>query len=449
MKGLYRKKYAKAIVTILTVMFLTALAGGSYASASGLFTNSYTVEYKNSEYKAAGMPAGSADVTEFGADGGDKADDTNAIQAVLNNHDSVYIPDGIYYINVDRALQLKSGQTLTLGERAVLRALPTSNGYYSVIEISSVGDVTVTGGQIVGERSAHTGSSGEWGMGINILESNRVTVTDVAVNDCWGDGIYIGGTQQPSRDITIDGVTCDNNRRQGLSITYAVGVEVTDSVFKNTHGARPAAGIDIEPNEGEITEYITVRNTECFNNEGCGLDLMGCCERVDNITVIGCTFRDNQASGIRIVNAGQLRFEETVVTGNHTGIDIPRDASEIEFAGVTVEGNSYRGVSLVTASQDEGTSDIIFESCAFKNNSQASANDQDGIRIDNYDTSGAIQNVTFTECRFADDQASKTQRYGLTVGYSGGINGITVERSCTFSGNISGAYLGGGALTVL
>ena len=44
-------------------------------------------------------------------------------------------------------------------------------------------------------------------------------------------------------------VTADNNRRQGLSIVEADGVLVTDSIFSNTHGTRPSAGIDLEPDQ--------------------------------------------------------------------------------------------------------------------------------------------------------------------------------------------------------
>ena len=427
MKGFSRKSFTKSVATILTAVMITVIAGVSVTA----------------------FAAGSVDVTDFGVNGRDTSDDTNAIQSVLNNYDNVYIPDGTYYINVNKSLNLHSGQTLTLSEGAVLKALPTSYGFYSIINIGSADDVTVTGGQLIGERADHNGTSGEWGMGINIGDSSNVKISDVTISDCWGDGIYIGGNQQPSRDITIDGVICDNNRRQGLSITYAIGVEISDSVFKNTNGTAPAAGIDIEPNENETTENITIINTECYGNEGAGLDLMGWLERVTDVTVIGCNFSDNAAYGIRIVNAGQLQFEDTDVTNNEMGISIQRDASEISFYGMVIDGNEYRGVALITTSQETGTSDISFESCEITNNSQSSANNQDGIRIDNWDGSAYIRNVTFTDCRFADDQSSRTQRYGLTVGFGSGIYNVVVGNNCTFYGNISGAYLGGNALEVL
>jgi polygalacturonase len=445
MKKIIGRKYAKAVATVLTLAVLTALLGIGGAVAAAAVRPAGT-----DGHPATAQAAGAAaDVTQFGADGGDQADDTAAIQAVLDGNDSVYIPDGTYYINVAQSLRLRSGQTLTLGAGAVLQALPTSAGYYNVILISGAKDVVVTGGQIVGERASHSGSSGEWGMGIGILDSERVSVINVMVSDCWGDGIYVGGDGQPSRDITIDDVICDNNRRQGLSVTYAAGVDVTNSVFKNTNGTAPAAGIDIEPNDNEVTEDISITNTVCTGNEGAGLDLMGWMERVTDVAVSGCTFSDNGASGIRIVNAGLLRFENVDVTGNETGIDIQRDAADIGFVNVNIQDNSHRGVSLVTTSQSLGTSNIVFEKSSFHNNSRGSANNQDGIRIDNWDESAAIRSVTFKDCKFYDDQSSGTQRYGLTVGFGGGIYGVVVESSCTFYGNVTGDYLGGDALQVL
>jgi hypothetical protein len=452
MRGLNKNKYSKAIATVLTVLILTALIGTrSFASAAGTDAVSdrgaVSSPDTNPSEAPQAMPDG-ADVTAYGADGRDADDDTDAIQAALDRHDSVYIPDGTYYIDVDKALCIRSGQSLTLGENAVLQAIPTSSSLNSIIEITDVENVTVTGGTIIGDRADHTGSEGEWGMGIFILDSSDVVVRNVAVSDCWGDGVYIGGTT-PSSGIVIDGVTSDSNRRQGLSVTNAVGVEITNCVFTNTSGTAPSAGIDIEPNAGETVENITVSNTVCANNEGAGLDIVGWSEHIENITVSDCTLSENGGSGLRVVNAGHLHFSHTAVIGNETGIELPRDATDVEFIDVSVDGNSLRGVSLVTTSQTSGTSDIVFESCAFTNNSQTSAGEYDGIRIDNYDQSGTIRDVTFVDCRFADNQTSKTQRFGLTVGYSDGIYGVVVERSCEFSGNVAGAYVGGNALAVL
>jgi hypothetical protein len=429
---------AVAVIVCLTLLQTAAFAVSEQTSAS------------STKETAAGF-----DVTLLGANGNDANDDTDAIQKAMNQHDSVYIPDGTYYINVDRSLQTNTNQTLIMSDHAVLRALPSDRACTSVITVEKDTNVVISGGQIIGERYSHTGSTGEWGMGINVLGSDNVTISNITVQDCWGDGFYLGGSVEGdkatgSTNVKLENVIADNNRRQGLSITNATQVTVTGSIFKNTNGVAPEAGIDIEPNPGEFTGDITITNTQCYNNAGSGLDLMGCSERIEKVTVRGCSFSGNSAHGINIVNARELVFNDTVSSNNSDyGISIPRDTLNAYFKNITISGNRSRGVAIITTDQKSGTENIIFESSIFKNNSQNEVNGTDGVRIDNYGKSGYVKNISFKDCDFIDDQQAKTQRYGLTVGYSEGMSGITIDKECTFSGNISGRYVAGNALEIV
>src|SRR5690606_8091018 len=114
-----------------------------------------------------------------------------------------------------------------------------------------------------GDRDTHLGHSGEWGHGIALDGAERVTVRDIRVTRCWGDGVRIGPARAgeperwlPCRDVALAGVVCDGNRRQGLSITAARNVRVVDCEFSNTRGTAPQCGIDIEPNKGSSAEGI-------------------------------------------------------------------------------------------------------------------------------------------------------------------------------------------------
>ncbi|NJN00443.1 MAG: right-handed parallel beta-helix repeat-containing protein, partial [Aquincola sp.] len=84
------------------------------------------------------------------------------------------------------------------------------------------------------------GGSDWYEVGAGMLVEGQ---SPLALTKMWGDGFYVEG----AKDTKFCGVTADNNRRQGLSIVEANGVLVTDSVFKNTRGTRPSAGIDLEP----------------------------------------------------------------------------------------------------------------------------------------------------------------------------------------------------------
>jgi polygalacturonase len=199
-------------------------------------------------------------VKDYGAKGDGITDDTLAIQKGLDENNDVFIPEGTYLIDVDQSLYLKSGQTLVMSEKAVLKALPTSSEINAVIFVGGVKDVRITGGTIIGERNGHKGNTGEWGMGILVSDAaSNISINGITIKDCWGDGIYLGGFSGVS-DVTIDQVVCDNNRRQGLSITNANNVVISNSIFKNTNGTNPQAGIDLEPNTNQVVEDIRMIN---------------------------------------------------------------------------------------------------------------------------------------------------------------------------------------------
>ncbi|MEL4106099.1 right-handed parallel beta-helix repeat-containing protein [Oscillospiraceae bacterium WX1] len=433
------KKLRKTAVVILAAVLTAGLLG----------FNTLAAKYAPNTAKAAATaPASAADVTNYGAKGSDRIDDTAAIQKALNSSQNVYVPGGTYYINVDISLKLRSNQTLKLADNAILQALPTASANYSVLDISGVTGVTVTGGKIVGDRDTHRGTSGEWGMGILIENgANNVAVTNITITNCWGDGLYLGGGTAVT-NIRLEGVTADNNRRQGLSITNATGVTVTNSTFKNTQGTAPEAGIDLEPNEGQVVANVTITNTVCTGNAGSGLEIMGWLERIKDVTVTGGNMSDNEDAGIYIENAENLHFTGTTVNNNYTGINIPRDAANVTFENMTVNNNRDRGVSLVTNDQQTGVNNIVFTACAFTNNSAAAANNVDGVRVDNCDGTQTITNVFFNGCTFSNTLADKTQRFGLTVGFSGGMSTVVIGSGCVFKANVSGDYLGGDALTV-
>jgi parallel beta helix pectate lyase-like protein len=88
----------------------------------------------------------------------------------------------------------------------------------------------------------------------------------------WGDGFYV----EDATNTKFCAVTADSNRRQGLSIVEADDVLVTDSVFKNTHGTRPSAGIDLEPdNESQKITNVRIQNSKFLDNVGPGIEIAG------------------------------------------------------------------------------------------------------------------------------------------------------------------------------
>src|SRR4249919_1485171 len=161
-------------------------------------------------------------VKDFGVVGDGIKDDTAALQAALDAGVRL-IPDGKYLIDATKSLFVRSG-TLEMGANAVLVAKPNSAPRYYVLR--AIGDdITVKGGQIVGERWAHTytsGSTHEWGCGLQV-SGNRITVDGTRVSDCTGDGIGVSGT------AVIRNVVSTKNRRQGLSFYNCPDLKIYDS----------------------------------------------------------------------------------------------------------------------------------------------------------------------------------------------------------------------------
>ncbi|MFC5436371.1 glycosyl hydrolase family 28-related protein, partial [Rhodanobacter umsongensis] len=125
-------------------------------------------------------------VRNAGALGNGRHDDTAAFQAAINSLPStggtITVPAGTYMIDALRSINMRSHVRLQLSSGAKLVAIPNSSQRSHVIKAWKVTNVEITGGAIVGERARHIGTTGEWGMGIDILASSKVYVHDLTIS---------------------------------------------------------------------------------------------------------------------------------------------------------------------------------------------------------------------------------------------------------------------------
>lgn len=269
-------------------------------------------------------------VRDKGAKGDGKTDDTEAIQdaidQVAGSGGTVLIPDGTYRVGVEKSdhLKLKSDMTLKLSSGAVLKAFPAKSGNYSLLDIAEAKNVTVSGGTLEGERYEHKGKSGEGGMGLRILRGSKdVTISGVTAKNMWGDGFYV----KSASGVKFCAVTAAGNRRQGLSIIDADNVLVTDSIFRDTHGTPPAAGIDMEPDRREQTvSGARIVNSQFIGNQGAGIKLHGKRSTVKNLEIHHNVFKDNKPieikgdyAGIASAICGNRYLAEEDVAGRSEG----------------------------------------------------------------------------------------------------------------------------------
>jgi parallel beta-helix repeat protein len=251
---------------------------------------------------------------------------------------------------------------LSLTSGATLKAITNSASNYSVVGLVGCSNVTITGGTITGDRSTHTGTTGEWGMGIYVgTNSTNITIQDLTVNECWGDGIYVAGSG--CANVIINGVVCDHNRRQGLSIIWVDGMVVKNSTFKNTQGTGPECGIDFEPNENQSINNVQVSGCTITNNSGGGIQAGGgTTTRITNIVIDSNTISGNafgarstydstygsgillsQTLGATALGEGVTISNNQVVGNNAQGICVYANAAYTVVKGNTVTGTVALG----------------------------------------------------------------------------------------------------------
>jgi len=265
------------------------------------------------------------DVRRHGARGNGVANDTRAFQAAIDalpaSGGTVQVPPGDYLIDPVVGVQLRSRMHLAMSPGTRLLAKPNAAERAYVLNAYRVSDTTISGGRIIGERSRHKGTTGEWGHGLMIRAAERVNVRDMHISHCWGDGISIGGakvgaTFVPSRDVTIERVVCADNRRQGLTIGRSRRVRVFDSEFIDTGGTLPGAGIDVEPDEGDIADDVLIARCTVSGNQGAGIQLY---KRVSDATVRDCLIERNRGHGVLTVGASDCRIESNRIRHNVLG----------------------------------------------------------------------------------------------------------------------------------
>lgn len=208
---------------------------------------------------------------DFGAVGDGVTDDTSAINKALEHSNVLNMNAKTYLVSANPETAdaiVAIGKTIN-GNGATIKIKPVADEYYHVI--GAKGNTKISNLTIIGERDEHVGTSGEWGMGIHLSNSNYAHIENVTVKNCWGDGIYIGSENSDTGEngcanVTITNCIIDNNRRNGISVINCDKFVIDGCTISNTHGTNPQSGVDIERNfDNEITEGI-VKNCTFIDN---------------------------------------------------------------------------------------------------------------------------------------------------------------------------------------
>ena len=200
----------------------------------------------------------------------------------------ITIPEADYVVAANRngttILSVPSNTEVIIN--GTITMLPNNFTNYYIVGLKGENIQLHGKGAIVGDKHTHTGTKGEWGMGVNLAECKNVDIYDLTIRDCWGDCIYIG---TESTDVRINNCTLDHGRRQGISITSAGKVLIENCIISNVGGTAPEYAIDIEPNKNDIIESVIIRNVKSIDCKG-GFLTWGGAENclINNVELYDC-----------------------------------------------------------------------------------------------------------------------------------------------------------------
>lgn len=329
----------KPLMLALAGLALSAVAAPSFAA------NWWSTTPKNVQGTTT------IEVRSKGALGNGVHDDTAAFQAAINalpsSGGTVHVSAGHYMIDATKTIKMRSHTRLLMDNGATLEVIPNSAERYRMIQLWKVTDVRIVGGNLVGDRTKHKGSTGEWGFGIYMAGATNTVVKAVKVSNFWGDGIWIGGAGSTrthdlvrSENVTVISVTSSNNRRQGLSIGPAQHVYVVNSAFNNSNGAKPEAGIDIEPQTQGPANAIRLEHNTFSGSRGNGIEMH---DNISDVTITRNTMTKNYGFGVYGSSSPTITMTANNMTQNGlAAVAVNGKSHNWSITGNTLKYNSTR-----------------------------------------------------------------------------------------------------------
>ncbi len=375
--------------------------------------------------------------------------DDNAMMSNINHLQSNEVDNSIhlfrnYEVNIDStshyAFVLSSNTSLHV--HSTIKIKPNNYAKYGIVDITKRNNVSVDGGKIIGDVGKHgyiANSTSEWGMGINIVASQNVAIRNISISRCTGDGIYLGGLRETSisnfdnacKNIVIESVTCDNNRRQGMSIVHAKDVRVSRCVFSNTgqvEFVKPGHGVDIEPNVSKDRNMSVsdIYFMECVftNNMSSDISTAHYYTTDSEANIKGIFIKNSEFSSDITIRSGSFVIDNSTLTRIRVDIS-SRDLSDIEVRNSIITGGLYLHSSVRDKDHPEYTgnlNNLVFMGCDFVNKTE---NKGKSILCLSGDIS-RVKNFVFDDCKFNDK--SKVNKKVLNRERKGAY----VFKNCTF-----------------
>ncbi len=207
------------------------------------------------------------------------------VWAKENGFNKVVIPPGTYLVgeattnNYAGGINLQGDMTLELSNDTVIAMAPNDRWNYCVINVNGNSNITIRGGEIIGDRDQHDygtpPTAHDEGHGICIWSGvDRVLVENMELHELTGDGVLIVGVKEaddvaekPTTNVTIRNNNIHHNRRQGVSVVGGHNVVIEDNHIHHIEGTSPQFGVDIE-GAGRSDKDILIFRNNFHNNAG-------------------------------------------------------------------------------------------------------------------------------------------------------------------------------------
>jgi len=255
-------------------------------------------------------------------------------------HNIITIEKGDYVAKVTGyipALSIRSNTDVILNGTIKLKS--NNLDQYVIVNLSGANINLHGSGQIIGDKFSHTGTTGEWGMGVKVSAGQNVVISDITIKECWGDCIYVGNS---SKNVTIDNCTLIDGRRQGISVTSANGVTIKDCNISNVNGTAPQYAIDIEPNIGDTIDNVLIDNVKVINCFG-GFGTFG---RAQGARIGTVTIRNSSVKGSKSkYPISLIRGEEIIMENCYIDSDDRSSVLVQEVENVSAKDNMLKSTN--------------------------------------------------------------------------------------------------------
>lgn len=201
-------------------------------------------------------------------------DNTDNFQRALDatkDGDTVLVPpcDRPYLMNALRGLRPKSSTSIIIN--GTIKSLPNDQDHSTIFLTQGQIGVSFSGtGALIGDRSIQDAAPEiSHAFGIAVFDSSNVSITDLRIFGCAGDGVYLQG----NKDVIVNNVLSSGHKRNGISVISGENYRITNNVLSMMNGPKPlpGCGIDLEPDlpsQGLVNVYVT--QNKFIKNKGAG-----------------------------------------------------------------------------------------------------------------------------------------------------------------------------------